>query len=664
MSFLGGGPECSTSGNPLSQFTKHTQEDNSLQRDRVRNGTPQGGIGGFRTAQHGPQDEMMNGFLQQNGQLPDMAPEGMHQLRLDPPSHGIHLRANSTSPSWANEFQHNPQAAMESAFKAPRDMQSLPGDYAAAQRLANLQASSRSSPMPSAMPYQGPPMMMGMMNQMPMTSYGMNNMYNQPMSRHMPQQPLEMMNQDKGKGKEKVTELDDQQWEEQFKQLELQDKESKGVDETAALEPELNKLDEKILESETNEFGDFESIWRGIKAEQAANKEPITEEDFLEQVGHGLENPDWADDDPAWAERFEGDRFDGWNQPGANSRLLGDPDMGPYLFEEDNLFKDTQNPFQEGMRIVDEGGNLSLAALAFEAAIQKDPTHVEAWVQLGTAQAQNEKETAAIRALEQAKSLDPNNAPALMTLAVSYTNEGYDSLAYRTLERWLSIRYPSVISPSDLSSPAEIGFTERQELHDRVTNYFIQAARLSPDGERMDPDVQVGLGVLFYGAEEYEKAVDCFSAALASTELGSSNRQNQVHLLWNRLGATLANSGKSEEAIAAYEKALTLRPNFVRARYNLGVSCINMSCYEEAAGHLLAALNMHKEVEKEGREKARELLGGNVSDAQLDAMTTQNRSTNLYDTLRRVFTQMNRRDLAEKVVPGVDPEIFRDTVEF
>lgn len=34
MSFLGG-PECSTAGNPLSQFTKHVQDDKSLQRDRL-----------------------------------------------------------------------------------------------------------------------------------------------------------------------------------------------------------------------------------------------------------------------------------------------------------------------------------------------------------------------------------------------------------------------------------------------------------------------------------------------------------------------------------------------------------------------------------------------------------------------------------------------------
>ncbi|KAF2968277.1 hypothetical protein GQX73_g5351 [Xylaria multiplex] len=592
MSFLGGGPECSTAGNPLSQFAKHTQEDNSLQRDRILNGGPQGAMGGFRsTPQHGGQSE-------HTGRLPDMPLEGMGQIRMDPPSHGVHLRANSTSPSWANEFQHSPQTAMEAAFKVPQGTQFSPEEFAKFQQMTNQASASRSSPMPSSMAYQHPMMGVGMMSGMGM-NYGM--MYNRPGG--FSAEPVT-----EGKGKGKLVELDDQQWEEQFKQLELQDKEAQEQDEAAALEPELNKLDEQILESETN-FGDFESIWKGIQAERAAAKEVADEEEWVDQLG----NPDWND------------RFGDWDGLAANSRLLGDPQVEDYLFEDDNLFKDTANPFEE---------------------------------------AQNEKETAAIRALEQAKKLDPNNTTALMTLAVSYTNEGYDSTAYRTLERWLSVRYPSIIAPAELSPATELGFTDRQQLHDKVTSLFIQAARLSPDGEHMDPDVQVGLGVLFYGAEEYEKAVDCFSSALASSELGSSNKQNQIHLLWNRLGATLANSGKSEEAIAAYEKALTLRSNFVRARYNLGVSCINMGCHSEAAGHLLAALNMHKTVEKEGREKARELLGGDVSDARIDAMTTQNRSTNLYDTLRRVFTQMGRRDLAEKVVNGVDPEIFRSEIDF
>merc|ERR1711977_296167 len=410
------------------------------------------------------------------------------------------------------------------------------------------------------------------------------------------QQPQNFQQQDKGKGK--MIELDDEHWEEQFKQIDIQGREQ---DESLAAEAELEQMDRELAGEENlgQHMGDFDQ-WDGFD---------------------GL----------------------GTHQP------FRDPQLGDYMFEEDNIYKEVGNPFEEGVRIMHEGGNLSLAALAFEAAVQKDPQHIDAWVLLGSAQAQNEKETPAIRALEQAVKIDPSNLTALMGLAVSYTNEGYDSTAYRTLERWLSVKYPSIISPSSLSSDAEIGFTDRHLLHEKVTELFISAAQLSPDGEHMDPDVQVGLGVLFYGAEEYDKAVDCFSAALASTESGASTQRDQVHLLWNRLGATLANSGRSEEAIAAYEKALTLRTNFVRARYNLGVSCINIGCYPEAAGHLLGALNLHRVVGDQGMDQAREIMAaegnGGIGDAELERMIQQNESTNLYDTLRRAFTGMGRRDL-------------------
>jgi peroxin-5 len=75
---------------------------------------------------------------------------------------------------------------------------------------------------------------------------------------------------------------------------------------------------------------------------------------------------------------------------------------------------------------------------------------------------------------------------------------------------------------------------------------------------------------------------------------------------------------------------------------------------------------MHKAIEKSGRSKAYEILGDNASgvDETLDRMSAQNRSSTLYDTLRRVFTQMGRRDLAEKTVAGVDPDVFRPEFEF
>ena len=600
---------------------------------------------------------MMNGFLNGAPNLQQEFPMQGGPAQLNPAQHAP-MRASSASPTWAHDF--NSQPGMESAFKPPPGAHFSADEFARFHQMNGSASSARSSPMqssnmPSQMSHQMPMMGSGMGMGMGM-GYG-QGMF-QPMYQNQPpQHQQQQQQQPEGKGKGKLVELDESKWEEQFAQLELQDKaaaeqleKAREVDEANAAERELDEMD-KHLQSETNEFGDFESLWKGIQAETAAARSMVNDDTFFDQF-----DTEWSNENmPTDFSLGDWGRF-------------GDPVVESYLFEEENFFRDEKNAFEEGVRVMNEGGNLSLAALAFEAAVQQNPEHLDAWVYLGKAQAQNEKETAAIRAMEQALKLDPNNLDALMGLAVSYTNEGYDSTAYRTLERWLSVKYPAILDPKDLHPASEMGFTDRQQLHDKVTDLFIRAAQLSPDGEHMDPDVQVGLGVLFYGAEEYDKAVDCFQSALHSSELGTSNQQEQVHLLWNRLGATLANSGRSEEAIAAYEQALSLSPNFVRARYNLGVSCININCHQEAACHFLAALEMHKAIEKSGRSKAYEILGDGAASGQvdevIDRMSAQNRSSTLYDTLRRVFTQMGRRDLAEKTVAGVDPDVFRPEFEF
>ncbi|KAJ6009959.1 hypothetical protein N7499_004640 [Penicillium canescens] len=651
MSFLGGA-ECSTAGNPLTQFTKHVQDDKSLQRDRLVGRGP-GMQEGMRSRNMmGGQDQMMDDFMQQPGQQlngPPPQPFAMEHMRRELDNFQT-APARTGSPGWAAEFDSGEQARMEAAFPGQMNNGSgfSPAEFSRFQQQSRMGMPQTSSPATSTTPmmsgYQRPMGMGG--GYMGMGGMGMM----QPMmggQMGMQQGPMEGQTQDKGKGR--MVELDDENWEAQFAEMETAGNETRTDDEAnAAMEAELNDLDRSVPTHDA-----FESVWERVQAETATSRKLAEENDF--QVTDNVHVGDLGD--------WEG--FDS-----LNSRFR-DPQLGDYMFEEDNVYQAVGNPFEEGMKIMREGGNLSLAALAFEAAVQKDPQHVHAWTMLGSAQAQNEKELPAIRALEQALKVDPGNLDALMGLAVSYTNEGYDSTAYRTLERWLSNKYPTIIDPKEVSGDADLGFTDRQLLHDRVTELFIQAAQLSPSGAQMDPDVQVGLGVLFYCAEEYEKAVDCFSAALASTESGSTNQQEQLHLLWNRLGATLANSGRSEEAIEAYEQALNINPNFVRARYNLGVSCINIGCYPEAAQHLLGALSMHRVVEQEGRERAREIIGDGVhpdglDDERLERMLhiSQNQSTNLYDTLRRVFSQMGRRDLADQVVAGMDVNIFRKEFEF
>ncbi|KAL6720801.1 hypothetical protein ACLMJK_002726 [Lecanora helva] len=651
MSFLGGA-ECSTAGNPLSQFTKHVQDDKSLQRDRLVGQGPGDVQETFRSRQNGPnQDEMMQNFLHQNGQIPQDLPQpfAMDQMRRDLDGYRT-TSPRIHSPNWATEFDPGEQARMEAAFQAPKSSGLIPSGLSSAefqkfQRMERIGAPRISSP-PTRMS-------MGIGSYPTSTPYmGMDTVgFRSPPSQRDIIRAQQQLN---AKGKGRMTELDDKDWEQQFREMDAAGQQDLDAEANLAMERDLDEMDRSVL-SETNEFGDFESVWRGIQAETEAAR--LMESESQDGMHMG-------DDIPI-------NGFDNWeNFDSAFQDGFRDPQLGNYLFEEDNPFMATsKDPFSEGLKIVEDGGNLSLAALAFEAAVQKDPQHVEAWCHLGGTQAQNEKESPAIRALEQALKLDPSNLSALMGLAISYTNEGYDSTAYRTLERWLATKYPQVISQNDLTPEGEMGFTDRHILHAKVTDLFIRAAQLSPDGEHMDPDVQVGLGVLLYGGEEYGKAVDCFEAALASTESGTTNEPHQAHLLWNRLGATLANSGRSEEAIAAYEKALTLNPNFVRARYNLGVSCINIGVYEQAAQHLLGALSMHRVVELEGMQKVKEVMGDDpnnsrISDDEVERLMGMNQSTNLLETLRRVFGIMGRKDLSEKVVFGMDIEQFRGEFDF
>lgn len=123
---------------------------------------------------------------------------------------------------------------------------------------------------------------------------------------------------------------------------------------------------------------------------------------------------------------------------------------------------------------------------------------------------------------------------------------------------------------------------------------YIEAAQRSLETGNIDADVQNGLGVLLNLNNENDKAVDCFKVALQIRP--KVNNYIFINLLpiyvifelhyilqdarlWNRLGATLANGGRCEEAIEAYHNALLLCPGFVRARYNLGITCIHLDTY-------------------------------------------------------------------------------------
>ncbi|CAG08061.1 unnamed protein product, partial [Tetraodon nigroviridis] len=282
-----------------------------------------------------------------------------------------------------------------------------------------------------------------------------------------------------------------------------------------------------------------------------------------------------------------------------------------YYFHTDNPYKDLPNAFEEGLKKSREG-DLPNAVLLLEAAVLQDPHDSEAWQVLGTTQAENENEQAAIVSLQRCLELHPNNLPALMALAVSLTNIGMRSDACEALLRWLrhNPKYKqllkgknhltaSPISQRRMSHAPNLGRTE-SSLQSEVKELFLEAVQNNSDS--IDPDLQTGLGVLYNLSGEFNKAVEAFSTALSA-------RPND-YLLWNRLGATLANGDRSEEAVEAYTRALELQPGFIRSRYNLGISCINLGAHREAASNFLTALSLQRK--SRSRQQCQQVMSGNI----------------------------------------------------
>ncbi|KIJ49653.1 hypothetical protein M422DRAFT_28020 [Sphaerobolus stellatus SS14] len=283
----------------------------------------------------------------------------------------------------------------------------------------------------------------------------------------------------------------------------------------------------------------------------------------------------------------------------SNPYLLGDSSTQAH-----RLHSQQQHPYE--------------SILEMEAAVQRDLQNPLVWYQLGVKQQENEREYNAIAALRRAVELDPSYLEAWLALAISHTNEGSKEDANNAIEQWVlnNKRYDG-----NRLLKARINHNEKAagERNQHLIGVLMNLVRGAPQDE-VDADIQTALGVLLNTNEDYEKAHDCFRAAL-------SVRPNDW-LLYNRVGATLANSGKAADAVWYYYQALNLNPSYIRARFNLGISCINMKRYDEAAQHILDALVLQE------------------NDASHSGDTRGITSSALWECLRTTCMQLQRPELA------------------
>merc|ERR1711920_1070446 len=102
-----------------------------------------------------------------------------------------------------------------------------------------------------------------------------------------------------------------------------------------------------------------------------------------------------------------------------------------------------------------------------------------------------------------------------------------------------------------------------------------------------DPDVFVALGVMENINLNYDAAVKALATACRL-------RPND-HTCWNKLGATLANSGKGEKAVIAYHLGLQLKPNYARSWSNLAIAHAQLGEHRDAARFYLSSLVLNPE---------------------------------------------------------------------
>lgn len=569
--------QCSVGNNPLAQFNKHTQRDRSLQHGSSMPMTQEPPLQQFKSTQNGMSDAArfhMQNFINDGGSMNSKIRLGQQPMLL--PSRTGSSSTTNTAPS----MRESPGIPLQQNSWS-QEFQIRDGSP------QNLQQTRRSQPQVTNEPsysYRG----MGMQS-MPMLT-GPRMMMRPPMMQGQEQRQSHNLDQQKN-------------WDEQFEALETEVAERLNLQDTQPGEEVAQEVTQENEVVGDQYQSEFQQVWDSLQKDA---------DDLLTEDINGTQ--DWGNE----YQRFLNGRV------GATSE---------YKFETENQFLHNPNAYEIGCILMENGAKLSEAALAFEAAVQENPQHVDAWLKLGEVQTQNEKELNGINALEHCLKLDERNVEAMKTLAISYINEGYDVSAFTMLNRWVEAKYPDMIeNTTDSTVDNE---TERFKLNFKVRDRFLQIANRLP---QVDPDVQLCLGLLYYADDQFDKTIDCFKAALSVIP--------NDELMWNRLGASLANSNRSEEAIQAYRRALQLKPSFVRARYNLAVSSINIGCFKEAAEHLLTALSMH------------EVADG----AENPSMNVD--SNNILETLKRAFVAMDRRDLLERIKPGMDLQSFRNEFIF
>ena len=217
-------------------------------------------------------------------------------------------------------------------------------------------------------------------------------------------------------------------------------------------------------------------------------------------------------------------------------------------------------------------GHLAAAIAPFRAALAADPNNTQARTLLGLSYYGAGNFAAAVKELAPAAKADPENAELHRLLAQSCLSAKDFSCALEEF-RWLLQRTPDSAATHVLMGEALDGLGRTSE----AIAEFNEAAKAEPK----TPNVNFGLGYLYWKSHRYEEAERAFEAELA-------NDANHAQAL-AYLGDIELKNGNPEKALELLRKATAVSGNLRLAFVDMGVILTEQKKYQEALAALLRA---------------------------------------------------------------------------
>ncbi len=199
---------------------------------------------------------------------------------------------------------------------------------------------------------------------------------------------------------------------------------------------------------------------------------------------------------------------------------------------------------------------LTLLLCYTAGVVYAEDTPASDWFEKGNASIQKENWGEAITAFKNVLQEDPQDAKAWFKLGGSYLNNGNASEAYDAFVN------ATTIDPEYANAWANIGFVKLFDLVPPDAAGALEALNKARSIFADDPGVQINYGIanlLTDNSQEAEKTFD---------ELTQSDPQNSRAWYW--LGITRSDSGKLQEGLDAYTKAVEINPIYKDAWYAKG----------------------------------------------------------------------------------------------